>query len=83
MDTTSLDHRDINACQEFYGEVRSELANGIQDLIQARENDPYGGAGDWDDARRITYERIISRGKIVRAPTFGVNDLGRTSKKQT
>uniref|UniRef100_A0A7S4HRM0 AB hydrolase-1 domain-containing protein n=1 Tax=Odontella aurita TaxID=265563 RepID=A0A7S4HRM0_9STRA len=66
MDTEHLDHSDKEGCENFYDNVKSEMMRGFDDILQARENDPWK-----DTARRIAFEQVT--GKI--APTFSVNEL--------
>jgi 1-acyl-sn-glycerol-3-phosphate acyltransferase len=64
--TEHLDPKDKEACRLLYRGVQNELEQCIDDLLRAREKDPYQ-----DSAIRLIYERVT--GKI--APTFGVDEL--------
>lgn len=54
IDTSLVNEKDREACQEIYGRTRSFVAGGIRYLLEAREHDPYG-----DDAKRILYETVM------------------------
>lgn len=66
FDTSTVDHDDRAACTTMYGEVKSELRRGLDDVLVAREKDPFK-----DFARRIAVERISGKP----APTFGIEEL--------
>lgn len=67
-DAGSVDHRDAEACARLYRETREELERGFDDVLRAREHDPYREAG-----RRLVEERARGR----QAPTFSVELLNR------
>lgn len=66
MSTKDLHHGDMASCQAFYQEVQDELVRGFDDILAAREHDPFG-----DPVRRLAYERILGK----KAPTFGISEL--------
>mmetsp|Transcript_18559 Transcript_18559/g.26113 ORF Transcript_18559/g.26113 Transcript_18559/m.26113 type:complete len:856 (-) Transcript_18559:50-2617(-) len=66
IDTTGLDHQDKANCEELYAEVKREVERGFEDVLRAREKDPWG-----DSATRIAYERLTNK----QAPTFSVDEL--------
>ena len=66
ISTTNVDYRDRSQCDALYDEVKTEMYRGFDDLLHARESDPFR-----DSLRRISYEKVT--GKI--APTFGLENL--------
>jgi hypothetical protein len=68
FDTTSVHHKDYEGCAELYNDVKSELRRGLDDLLVARENDPYKDFG-----RRIAVEQLTGKP----APTFSIDELNR------
>ncbi len=66
FDTSTVDHGDRAACANLYGDVKSELRRGLDDVLVAREKDPYK-----DFARRVAVERISGK----QAPTFAIEEL--------
>ncbi len=66
FDTTSIGHKDKEACAQVYHDVKAELRRGLDDLLVAREKDPYQNT-----ARRIVYERLLRK----QAPTFPIDEL--------
>ena len=62
--TTEIDYRNRAQCNTVYEEVKSEMNRGFDDLLHARESDPFRNS-----LRRIAYEQVT--GKI--APTFGMD----------
>ena len=70
MSTEGLDHGDREGCEVFYEDVKREMRRGFDDVLRAREKDPFS-----DSLRRIAYERVT--GKI--APTFPLEELSSSS----
>eukprot|EP00568_Trieres_chinensis_P004197 CAMPEP_0183298454 /NCGR_PEP_ID=MMETSP0160_2-20130417/5467_1 /TAXON_ID=2839 ORGANISM="Odontella Sinensis, Strain Grunow 1884" /NCGR_SAMPLE_ID=MMETSP0160_2 /ASSEMBLY_ACC=CAM_ASM_000250 /LENGTH=727 /DNA_ID=CAMNT_0025460489 /DNA_START=68 /DNA_END=2251 /DNA_ORIENTATION=+ len=68
MSTESLDHRDKDGCEVFYKNVQEEMVRGFDDVLRARENDPF-----IDSVQRIAYEQVTGK----TAPTFLVDELNR------
>jgi len=68
VDTTDVDHRDAGACAATYAAVRAGLERGFEDLLGAREEDPYR-----DTPLRIATESVSGK----QAPTFPVELLNR------
>lgn len=66
VDTSLLDPNDEKACADVYKIVQNEVRQGIDDLLVAKEQDPYQ-----DTIKRLTYERILRK----RAPTFPIDIL--------
>lgn len=66
MSTEDLHHNDMESCQEFYQAVQDELVRGFDDILSAREHDPYA-----DPVRRLAYERLLGK----QAPTFSISQL--------
>jgi hypothetical protein len=66
FDTTHINHKDKVACGTLYKEVKKELVRGLEDLLKARENDPYA-----DTLKRLAYERILRK----QSPTFPLSEL--------
>lgn len=40
IDTASVSHKDLQACQELYSQIRDVVENGIGDLYEERKRDP-------------------------------------------
>lgn len=68
FDTTSIDHKDKEACADTYGKVKAELRRGLDDVLMAREQDPYK-----DFAKRSVVERLLKK----QAPTFDIEQLNK------
>jgi hypothetical protein len=68
IDTTDLDPRDKAACERVYRTAQQEVRKGIDDLLRAREKDPFQNA-----PARLAYERLFQR----KAPTFPIDVLNR------
>jgi len=68
VETVDVDPRDRDGCRRVYGEVREELERGLEDVLEVRDGDPYGGT-----LGRLVYEGVTG-GK---APTFSVEELNR------
>ncbi len=68
FDTSHVDHKDMDECSELYAGVKGELRRGLDDLLEAREKDPYK-----DTARRIALEQLLGKP----APTFEVAELNK------
>jgi len=66
FDTSTIDHSDRASCSDLYGEVKSELRRGLDDVLVAREKDPYKNF-----AQRVALERISGKP----APTFSIDEL--------
>jgi pimeloyl-ACP methyl ester carboxylesterase len=68
FDTSAISHTDKEACSRLYRDVKSELRRGLDDLLVAREKDPYKGF-----VQRITVEQLSGKA----APTFEVAELNK------
>ena len=68
ISTTGIDAKDKAACQSTYLRVQDEINHGFQDLLNARQKDPYK-----DAPTRLAFERLTGR----KAPTFALSDLTR------
>ena len=66
MTTADLDHKDMDACQDFYHQVQDELVRGFDDILRAREKDPYA-----NPVRRLAFEQLTGK----KAPTFSISEL--------
>jgi 1-acyl-sn-glycerol-3-phosphate acyltransferase len=66
LKTNDLHHNDMDSCKEFYQAVQDELNRGFDDILRAREHDPYA-----EPVRRLAYERLLGK----KAPTFSVSEL--------
>ncbi|EJK46339.1 hypothetical protein THAOC_35000 [Thalassiosira oceanica] len=58
----------LQTCMSLYSEVKSELRRGLDDLIVARETDPFK-----DFAARLAVERLSGK----QAPTFSIDELNK------
>merc|ERR1711865_1262881 len=68
FDTENIDHRNAEECTKLYAGVKGELRRGLDDLLVAREKDPYK-----DTPMRIAVEKVSGKP----APTFDVSELNR------
>ena len=68
FNTEDIDHKDKDACLDIYQNIQQEMKRGFDDVLRARNHDPYE-----DTARRIAYEQVTGK----RAPTFPLSDLQR------
>ena len=66
FDTTSVGHKDKEGCAKVYTDVKAELRRGLDDLLVAREKDPYKNT-----VSRLAYENLLGKS----APTFPVDEL--------
>ena len=66
MNTENLNAKDKDACDVFYKEVKNEMMRGFDDILEAREKDPYG-----DSVVRIAYESVAGK----KAPTFSIDEI--------
>lgn len=68
FDTSTVDYDNKDACVDLYRGVKSELKKGLDDIIVAREKDPFK-----DFAQRFAIEQIL--GKQV--ATFPIEELNK------
>jgi len=68
FDTSTIDHNDRESCARAYADIKSELRRGLDDVLAAREHDPFK-----DFATRWALERVSGK----RAPTFAVDELNK------
>jgi len=66
IDTSSIDPRDKEACEKIYMEAKREVRRGIDDILRAREHDPFKNT-----PARLAYERVFKK----KAPTFPISEL--------
>jgi len=66
----NVDPKDKLACAKVYREVRDEVRRGLDDILRAREIDPF-----LYTPRRLLYERVYGK----KAPTFPVDELNKKS----
>lgn len=71
FDTSQLDARDREACRELYQQVQDEVNCGLQDLVSARQTDPFQ-----DSVKRFVYEEVTGK----QAPTFSITELNKDRK---
>lgn len=68
IDTANVDPSDKDACELVYKEAQDAVRRGIDDLLVAREHDPYKST-----PQRLIYELMFGK----EAPTFPVDKLNR------
>lgn len=68
MNTNELDHMDKENCKVLYDEIQKEMYRGFDDILYAREQDPYANS-----IKRIATERLSGK----QAPAFPVDLLNR------
>lgn len=66
MSTADLDHKNKQECETLYEEIKAEMNRGFDDILRARENDPYK-----DSLQRLALEQITGKP----APTFGMEEF--------
>jgi 1-acyl-sn-glycerol-3-phosphate acyltransferase len=68
FDLADVDHKDKRDCERVYLEIQDEVRRGLDDLIRAREHDPFR-----DPLKRFAFERFFGKA----APTFPIEYLNR------
>jgi hypothetical protein len=66
VSTKDVDPNDKIACAKVYKETQDGLRRGLDDILRARELDPFK-----DTPRRLVYERLFGK----QAPTFPIDEL--------
>jgi hypothetical protein len=66
ISTKDVDPNDKEACARVYQETQDGLRRGLDDILRARELDPFK-----DTPRRLVYERLFGK----QAPTFPIDEL--------
>ena len=61
-----VDPNDKEQCHQVYLETKLQVRQGIDDLLRAREKDPFR-----DTRVRLAYERVLGKA----APTFPIDEL--------
>eukprot|EP00956_Cyclotella_meneghiniana_P020433 scaffold36169_cov66-Cyclotella_meneghiniana.AAC.2 len=67
FDTSTIDPKDKQACQEMYQDIENELKSDIDALLQARKDDPYA----MDGIKRTSFRRLLGK----EPPTFPLESL--------
>ncbi|KAL3827524.1 hypothetical protein ACHAXA_002021 [Cyclostephanos tholiformis] len=67
FDTSSLDPKNLDACQDVYKAIESELKYDISALLEARKDDPFA----LDGIKRTSYQRLFGKDP----PTFPLDSL--------
>lgn len=68
FETSNMNHKNSEDCQTLYQEVKSELERGFDDVLRAREQDPFK-----DGIQRLAYEQLNGKS----APTFSIDEMNR------
>ena len=68
IETKGVNHSDKKECENLYGTVKRELRKGLDDVLEARKNDPFA-----DTAKRLAYEQLTGK----KAPSFQVEELNK------
>ncbi|KAI2497497.1 hypothetical protein MHU86_16999 [Fragilaria crotonensis] len=71
--TGHIDHRSADQCTTLYQEVKRELERGFDDVLQAREFDPFK-----DSVQRLAYEQVTGKS----APTFSIEVMNQGKSEQ-
>ena len=66
IDTKEINHRDKTECEKVYRQAEAEVRRGLDDILRARERDPFK-----ETPKRLAYERLIGK----KAPTFPLSEL--------
>lgn len=67
FDTTLLNPNNKGECQKMYAEIKNEVEQGIDALLNARKDDPYA----FDGVKRTSYQRVFRK----HPPTFPLSSL--------
>lgn len=70
ISTKDIDAKDKAACRTTYLRVQDEINRGFEDLLHARQKDPY-----MDAPSRLAFERLTGK----KAPTFALRDLAKNT----
>jgi hypothetical protein len=65
-----VDPSNKDACDEVYKEIKSEVQQGIDALLEARKDDPYA----FDGLKRSSYQRFYGKDP----PTFPLSSLSKS-----
>ena len=66
FDKSDIGHKDKYACLKVYNDVKTELEQGLADVLKAQEKDPFN-----DSVSHLAYERLYGKS----APTFPLEEL--------
>jgi hypothetical protein len=66
ISTADVDPKDKEACARVYKQAQDEVRKGLDDILRARELDPFK-----DTPRRLAYERVFGK----TASTFPIDEL--------
>eukprot|EP00978_Attheya_sp_CCMP212_P015336 scaffold39564_cov50-Attheya_sp.AAC.5 len=66
MSTENVNYKDKAACDDFYQNVKGEMQRGFDDVLRAREKDPFKNT-----ARRLRHEVLTGK----KAATFSIDEL--------
>jgi len=69
--TDQLDPKDKVACEEVYRQAEATVRSGLDDLLRAREQDPFQNT-----IQRLAYERLWGK----KAPTFSIDVLNKNRR---
>jgi len=64
--TSDIDYRDKQSCDQLYVDIQKRMETGFDNLLHARESDPFA-----DSLKRLTYEKISGK----KAASFGIDSL--------
>lgn len=73
FDTSLVDPSNKDACDEVYKEIKSDVQQGIDALLEARKDDPYA----FDGLKRSSYQRFYGKDP----PTFPLSSLSKSSNR--
>lgn len=71
--TSHIDHRSADQCMTLYQEVKQELERGFDDVLHARDFDPFK-----DSVQRLAYEQVTGKS----APTFSIDEINKGHKSE-
>lgn len=66
VDTSNIDHNDLDTCERVYQTIKHDVRRGLDDLLRARKKDPYANT-----PVRVAFERVTGK----QAPTFPIGEL--------
>jgi hypothetical protein len=66
ISTKDVDCKDKEQCARVYRQTEDEVRRGLDDILRAREYDPF-----YDTPKRLFYERLFGK----TAPTFPIDKL--------
>lgn len=74
FDTTLIEPKDQDACLRAYNDIKEEIEQDIEALLEARKDDPYA----FDGVKRSTFQRLFGKDP----PTYPLESLTPSNSRQ-